>query len=104
MLRATIRTKLYRIPGADRGDPEDLLPGERSRLRRALVTYGSEDSPDEFDIRERVPEEFATGESPQEAGKRAKAIEEAIAEAYDGFERVEEDSGGEATKAEDDEE
>ncbi|AGM11210.1 hypothetical protein M197_gp45 [Haloarcula hispanica tailed virus 2] len=102
MLRATIRTKLYRIPGAARDD-DWPLPGERSRLRGPLQTYGSPDSPDEFDLRERVPEEFSYDESPQQEGKRVSAIEKAIADAYDGFERVEEDSSGDSTKTEDNE-
>lgn len=101
MLRATIRTKLYRIPGASRQDAEDLLPGERSRLRGPLQTYGSEDEPDVFDIRERVPSEFSYDDSPQQEGKRARQIEEVIAEHYDGFERV---SDGDSPKTEDNEE
>jgi len=103
MLRATTTTKLYRIPDADRSGSE-LLPGDRSRLRAALQTNGSADDPDDFDLLERVPEEFSHGESPQEAGKRAKAIEESIAEHYPSFERLESGSDGDTTKAEDNEE
>ena len=104
MLRATIRTKLYRIPDASRGEDDDWpLPGDRSRLRSPLVTYGSDDTPDEFDILERVPAEFSYDEDPQTEGRRAKAIEESIAEHYDGFERIElePDDGGTDKDAED---
>jgi hypothetical protein len=102
MLRATIRTRLYRVPAAARDD-NDLLPGERSRLRVALRTGGAPDAPDTFDIRERVPEEFTYDDTPQAAGKRAAAIEASIADAYDGIERVDDDGDGDTTKAEDNE-
>lgn len=102
MLRATIRTKLYRIPAASRDEDDDFpLPGDRDRLRGPLVTYGSDDSPDEFDIRERVPAEFSYDEDAQQEGRRAKAIEESIAEHYDGFERV--SDGGTDKDGEDEE-
>jgi len=104
MLRATIRTKLYRIPAANRGEDDDWpLPGDRSRLRGPLVTYGSNETPDEFHITERVPAEFAYDESPQMEGRRAAAIEKSIAAHYDGFERVESepDAGGTDKDAED---
>ena len=105
MLQATIRTKLYRIPGADREDADgSLLPGERSRLRGPLQTYGSADSPDTFDIRERVPAEFSYDESPQEEGRRARRLEEAIAAEVTGITRLPDEAGGDTTKGEDNEE
>jgi len=103
MLRSTVKTKLQRIPQVDRNDPDSLLPGNRSRLRGPLRTDGFANSPDVFDIRERVPEEFAADESPQAEGKRARAIEERIASYYPGFERVDDDTDGDTTKATDNE-
>lgn len=100
MLKATIRTKLYRIPEADR-DTDWPLPGDRSRLRGPLQTYGSDDDPDVFDIRERVPEEFSYDEDAPTEGRRAKAIEKSIADAYSGLERVDSDDGDNTKSAED---
>jgi hypothetical protein len=103
MLRATITTKLYRIPAASRGDADDLLPGHRDRLNGVLHTHGTPDDPDVFDLRERVRPEFA-GEPPESAADRAARIEESIVAHYDGIERVDESESGDTTKTEDTEE
>jgi len=87
--------KVYRHPGkppdddgdsgenqSDLRDGEFPIKGDRSRYVRPLELRGSEDDPDEFDVQDRIPLEFA-GDSPQQAGKRATRIERDLAAAYD---------------------
>lgn len=86
MIQATDSVRVYRHPGADRASAFPLEEG-RARYLRPLVTDGSQDSPDVFDVRERLPLEFA-GDSPQQAGKRAKRIEQDLLDTFDVFDAV----------------
>lgn len=88
--------KVYRHPGrppdADSDDPGESqadirqsdfpIQGDRSRYLMPLEVSGTPDSPDQFDIIDRLPYEFA-GDSPETADKRAARIESDLAAAYD---------------------
>jgi hypothetical protein len=93
MLRSTERLKIYRHPGADPDDDFPIAEGRRRYLRPLRTRYATPDSPTEFDVRDRLPFEFA-GDSPQHAGQRARRIEEDLAEHYDGLELIDEASNG----------
>lgn len=84
MLRVTRRVTFYRPPD------DDLLTADRHRFVKPLTANGGPDDPDEFDVRDRIPEEFTHDDRPQDAGQRAKKIEEALAQAHDYVERVDE--------------
>jgi len=100
MLKATRTTKVYRLPTDEENEGWPLTDGRR-RLAKALEVDGDAE-PDVFDIRERLPEEFARDESPQTAGRRAKALEQRLADTYPGLEYVEDaESGGEDAESED---
>lgn len=90
MLRVTRRARWYRPPTDDDGDLP--LTDDRSRFREPLVADGTEDEPDVFDIRERIPTEFGReDERPQDAGKRAKKVERLLAKHNTKVTRVEPD-------------
>jgi len=79
-----------RPPVDDDGDLP--LTDDRKRFRAALRADGTDDEPDEFDIRDRIPVEFGVdGESPQSAGKRAKKIERLLSTQDTKVERYEPD-------------
>ena len=81
MLTTTHTMRVYRHPGADK--TEDFPIGEgRARYIRPLELYGTAESPDEFNIEDRIPLEFA-GDSDADARKRADAIERDLADAYE---------------------
>ena len=84
MLRATAAGELHRPPRD--GDDESPLASGRA-FTEPLEYDGSENSPDEFDVRERIPLDF-TEDSPQRAGKRAKKLEELLDEHNTALERV----------------
>lgn len=97
-LKATTTVKVYRHPGADDEDHGAVREGDfpiqddRSRYIRPLEVNGSEEEPDIFDVRDRLPFEFA-GDSPQQAGQRASRIEADLAAHYDGLEVIDNDDG-----------
>jgi hypothetical protein len=97
MLRATRSTILYRVPTDEDNDGWPLTEGRR-RLRRRL-RVGGDGEAETFSLRGRLPEEFATSETPQHKARRAAALEQALAEAYAGLEYVEagEDEAGDGT-------
>lgn len=94
MLRTEHTLTVYRHPGKppdgdDSGENQsDIrendfpIGADRSRYVQPLRTFGSEDSPDEFDVSDRIPLEFA-GDSPQQEAKREKRIERDLAAAYE---------------------
>lgn len=99
MLKATRTTRVYRLPTDADNEGWPLTDG-RTRLRKALSVDGDAE-PDVFDLRERLPEEFAGSESPQTEGRRAKALEERLADTYPFLERVEDaETDGESEQAE----
>jgi hypothetical protein len=99
MLKATRSTRVYRLPTDEDNEGWPLTDG-RDRLQAPLTVDGDAE-PDVFDLRERLPEEFATSESPQQSGRRAKALEERLADTYPFLERVEDtDTDGESEESE----
>ena len=95
MLRATAAGELHRPPRD--GDDESPLASGRA-FTEPLEYDGSENSPDEFDVRERIPLDF-TEDSPQRAGKRAKKLEELLDEHNADLERVDESDSAEEADA-----
>lgn len=100
MLRVFKRAMWVRPPQEvvdedDDGNPTEYeypLTDDRKRFKEPLRADGTDDEPDEFDIRDRIPAEFGTdGETPQEAGKRAKKIETLLATQDTKVERFEPD-------------
>lgn len=90
MLRVYKRAIWYRPPRDDDGELP-LRDGE-NRFNVPLRADGTDEDPDEFDLRDRIDGEFGVnGETPQEAGKRAKKVEELLAAQNDKVERVEPD-------------
>jgi len=82
MLRVERRAIFYRPPDAS------VLTDDRRRFAKPIVANGTNDEPDTFDLRERCPEEFASDDTPQAAGKRAKKIEGGLAQAYAYVEQI----------------
>ena len=95
MLEATTAGELHRPPRT--ADGESPLASGRA-FTEPLEYDGSENSPDEFDVRERIPLDF-TQDSPQRAGKRAKKLEQLLDEHNADLERVNESDSAEATDA-----
>jgi hypothetical protein len=94
MLKATETTRIIRVPTDQDNEGWPLTDGRR-RLTKPLSVDGDAEA-DVFDLRERLPEEFATSESPQRKGRRAKALAERLADTYECLEVVEAaESGGE---------
>lgn len=98
MLRATRAGRLYTAPTLppeeteeeeeeedEEGGPRTLFPEHRGF--RVPLEY---EEAEEFDIREKVPLDFADV-SPQEAGKLRKEVERVLAEKNPHFEIVEEE-------------
>jgi len=102
-LKATIQTKLVRLPGVERG--EDFpLPEGTNTLPQALRLRGSEEHPDVFDLADRISL-HTVEDSPQHAGRRYAALERTLAAEYEGITRVEgDDEPQEAETSEADEE
>lgn len=82
MLRATQAGRLYHAPTDE--DGESLFPEHRG-FREPLSYEASE----EFDIREKVPLDFADL-SPQQAGQLRKKVERELAKQNDHFELIDE--------------
>lgn len=82
MLRATQSGRLYHAPTDE--DGEDLF--DHSGFREPLTYEAGE----EFDIREKVPLDFADL-SPQQAGKLRKKVERELAAQNAHFELIDED-------------
>jgi len=92
-LQATDSMTVYRHPveSEDQRDEDEVADGAsprywplqdgRRRYVRPLAVDGSEDEPDEFDVQDRLPLEFA-GDEPQVAGRRARRIGEDIIETF----------------------
>jgi len=95
-LKATTTVKVYRHPGGadeDHGtvrEGEFPVQGDRSRYIRPLKVDGSTDEPDIIEVRDRLRFEFA-GDSPQQAGRRARRIEADLAAHYDGLQLIDND-------------
>lgn len=94
-LKATIGTKLVRLPEVERA--EDFpLPEGTNTLPQPLRLRGTPEDPDVFDLADRISL-HTVDDSPQRAGKRYAALERTLAE-REGIERVSDedaaDSGG----------
>lgn len=89
-LKATISTKLVRLPEVDRGD-EFPLPEGTNTLPQSLRLHGTPEDPDVFDLEDRIslhaPEQDAAY-----VGRRYAALERLLAEVYEGIHRLEDDS------------
>jgi len=93
-MQATDSATVYRHPAEseDQRSDEEREGGEeprfwplqdgRRRYIRPLVVDGSESEPDVFDVRDRIPLEFA-GDDGQRAGKRAARIEQDLIGTFD---------------------
>lgn len=101
-LKATIRTKIARLPEVDR-DEDFPLPEGTNALPQTLHLHGTAQDPDEFDLANRLAL-HTVDESPQQRGKRYAALERALAQRA-GIERLsgsdDDDSGtaGESTNS-----
>lgn len=87
MLKATIQTKIARLPDA-RGD-DFPLPEGTIHLPQSLRLEGTPEDPDVFDLEDRITLHTAD-DSPQQRGRRYAALEEMLAE-YPGIQRLEDD-------------
>ncbi len=94
-LKATISTKLYRLPEVERGDDHPLPEGTNT-LPQPLPLLGTPEEPDVFDLEDRVALHTAD-ESPQSAGRRYADLERVLAQ-REGIERVEAEDGGDSTE------
>lgn len=89
MIEATDSVRVYRHPGADRESESPLEEG-RTRYLRPLVTDGTAQEPDQVDLRERLPLEFA-GDDDEQASKREDQLEADLIETFDAFEELDEE-------------
>jgi len=101
-LKATIGTKLVRLPEVERGDDHPLPEGTNA-LPQPLRLHGTPEDPDVFDLEDRVAL-HTVDDSPQQAGRRYADLERALAQ-REGLERVEQedaadgDADGESTNS-----
>lgn len=98
-LEATDSATVYRHPvesedTSDEGDEPRYWPIQDGRRRyiRPLEVDGSDEEPDVFDLRERIPLEFA-GDSGQRAGKRAARMEQDLIGSFDFLMEAETEEG-----------
>jgi hypothetical protein len=89
-LKATIGTKLVRLPEVERGDDHPLPEGTNA-LPQPLRLHGTPEDPDVFDLEDRVAL-HTVDDSPQQAGRRYADLERALAQ-REGLERVEQEDG-----------
>ncbi len=89
-LKATIGTKLVRLPEVERGDDHPLPEGTNA-LPQSLRLHGTPGNPDVFDLEERITL-HTVDDSPQQAGRRYADLERALAQ-REGIERVEAGDG-----------
>ena len=95
-LKATISTKLVRLPSVDRDD-EFPLPEGTNTLPQALRLAGTPEDPDVFDLEDRV----ALHAPEQDAAyvrRRYAALERELAQVYEGIERLDADSDGDSAE------
>lgn len=93
-LKATISTRIGRLPGLERG--EDFpLPEGTNYLPQPLQVDGTPEQPDVFDLQERITIS-AEGLSAQEVGRRYARLERHLAEVYEGIQEVDADSDGDS--------
>jgi len=92
-LKATISTKLVRLPEVDRDD-DFPMPEGTNTLPQPLHLEGTHDDPDVFDLEDRVAL-HTTDDSPQTRGRRYAALERALA-GRAGIERVTPEDGADS--------
>lgn len=89
-LKATIGTKLVRLPEVERGDDHPLPEGTNA-LPQPLRLHGTPEDPDVFDLEDRITL-HTVDDSPQQAGRRYADLERALAQ-REGLERVQQEDG-----------
>lgn len=95
-LKATISTKLVRLPEVERGD-EFPLPEGTNTLPQALHLEGTPEDPDVFDLEDRISL-HTSGQDAAYVGRRYAALERTLAEAREGVERLDADSDGDSAE------
>lgn len=95
-LKATISTKIARLPSLER-DEDFPLPEGTNTLPQGLRVDGTPEVPDEFDLEDRVAL-HTPGEDAAYVGRRYATLEKELAQVYEGIERLDADSDGDSAE------
>lgn len=98
-LKATISTKIGRLPSLDREDGFPLPEGTTT-LPQTLQVRGTPEAPDEFDLADRISLHAPDADAAY-VGRRYGALERELADVYQGIERVDADSDGDSGDSDD---
>jgi len=93
-LKATISTKIGRLPSLERDD-EFPLPEGTNTLPQSLQVTGTPEDPDEFDLEDRITLHTVEQDAAY-VGRRYAALERELAQVYEGIERLDADSDGDS--------